>query len=147
MNADYEFEIIVAPEDGSTGENLVKVLNCLEVPARFPVAVVTDVECNGDRTWVKPRAFSTTTQEVLNYAKSVGQFDWGTFFFFRQPVPDTTVNQEFDALFAEAELTVRAVDDTYFYIYSQTEDDVIRLGRIYQVKFERKRKAAIMHPT
>jgi hypothetical protein len=146
MVMEYVYEIVVTPDGGSTGQNLIKVLNSLNALSRLPAVVVADVECNGDRSWVQKVPFTTTTLEVIDYAGSVGQFDWATFFFFPRPPSDNTENQQYNVLFAAAEMVVRAVDDTYFYVYSPVEDDSSRLGQFFTVECQRKHKDAIVHP-
>ena len=143
---DYLYEIIVTPDGGSTGQSLIKVIHCLDLLSRFPAVVVADVECNGDRRWVQRPPFAATTQDVVDYAGSVGQFDWATFFFFRQPQPEGPTDYQFDALFAKAELVVRAVDDEYFYVYSLIEGDASGLGKCFRVDFQKKTRNTIVHP-
>src|SRR5260370_30988780 len=117
MVTDYVYEIIISPEGGSTGQHLVKVIDCLELLSRLPAVVVADVECNGDRSWVQRPAFCSTTQDVVDTARSIGQFDWATFFFFPDALSQGVETYQFEALFSNANLVVRAVDDTYFYVY------------------------------
>src|SRR5437762_2581771 len=112
MVTEEVFEIVIEPPSGSTGQELIKLIDCLRVFSRFPAVVVADVECNGDRSWVGKPPFSVKTQEVLDYAARVGQFDWATFFFFREPYTLDSDSDQFEALFADAQLVIRAVDDT-----------------------------------
>jgi hypothetical protein len=146
MDTDYLYEIIVSPDGGSTGQGLVKVIDCLELLLRLPAVVVGDVECNGDRSWVQRPPFCSTTQNVVDTARSIAQFDWATFFFFPHPPSEGVVTYQFEDLFAHAELVIRAVDDTYFYVYSAHQDDAYRLSKLFPVEFQRKGKNAIVHP-
>jgi hypothetical protein len=147
MDTRLLYEIIVTPDGGSTGQNLIAVIESLNLLERFPHAAVLDVECNENRTWAELPPFYTTTQEVLKYANSVGQFDWASFFFFPSDSAHATIECQFDTLFAKANLTVRAVDDTYFYVYSPLSEDVSLLSQVFSVHSSRKSIDAIVHPT
>jgi hypothetical protein len=146
MADDFVYEVIVTPESGSTGACLNKIIYALNVPKRFVGAVVTDIECNNNRTWVDEAPVWATTQQILEYAASVGQFDWATFFFFVAKPPDHLVNAQYHTLFAEAAFIIRAVDDTFFYVYSPDEGDALHLSVLFPVKYEGKSKDSIRHP-
>jgi hypothetical protein len=147
MTNEYVFEIQVAPIDGTTGTNLIKVLNLLEVRSSMALLFVVDVECNGNRAWVQRPPFQTTVDEIYMYAESVGQFDWASLFFFKSPSdePNDTVN--YAGLFTKAALVVRAVDDTFFLVYSPKAEDAERLSHFFPVQCERTRRDEITHPT
>jgi hypothetical protein len=147
MDAQLLYEIVVTPEGGSTGQNLIAVIDRLDVAQRFPHVAVLDVECNENRTWAQSPPFFTTTQEVLKYARSVGQFDWASFFFFAPDCAPAPNEWRFATLFAKADLTIRAVDDTYFYVYSPLAEDVSLLSKVFAVHSSRKLIHAIVHPT
>ena len=140
------FEIIVTPDGGASGEILMALVNALDLPQRTQSVVVADVECNGNRAWVQRPPFFSTLPAVLEYAQSVGQFDWATFFLFQQQPSDAEVNTEFDALFDAAEMTIRAVDSTYFYIYSPTQTDAVRIAEQFTSEFRSMPKDSVVHP-
>jgi hypothetical protein len=147
MNTDQLFEIIVNQETLLTGKNLIEIIQCLDLQQRMPHVVVADIECNGDRTWVQKPPFPTTVQEVVNYASRVGQFDWATFFFFSNLRALTEEDYRFEQLFARAALTIRAVDDSNFYIYTPLAKDVTHLSQKFRIEFSKKLRDAIKHPT
>jgi hypothetical protein len=147
MGIDYLYEIIVIPDDGTTGQNLIRLINTLALASRLSNVVVLDVECNGNRTWAQQPPFLSTTQEVMNYAQAVGQFDWATFFFFPPAETPASDEHQFETLFAKAHVTIRAVDDTYFYVYSPIADDATLLSKVFPLESNRTSKEAIVHPT
>jgi hypothetical protein len=142
----FVYEIVVSPKGGSTGQSVAKVFQCLGLATRFPVAVVADVECNDNRAWAQKPPFLTTTQEVVEYAILVGQFDWATFFLFCQAPEQAPETRNFADLFAQAECVVRAVDDTSIYVYSSAADDTRSLGQQFPIQFYRKSLDSIQHP-
>jgi hypothetical protein len=143
---DYFFEFIFSPKGGTTGQALIQVINSLDLLSRFPYVVIADVECNENRAWASRPPFASTCKEVIDYAMSVSQFDWGTFFFFREPGLGTICIDQFAALFANASLVIRVVDDTYFYVYSTIEDDASQLGQHGQVQVQKKLRSDVEHP-
>jgi hypothetical protein len=146
VDTDHLYVIIVMPEGGSTGQNLIDVINSLALAARLPAVIVADVDCGGNRMWAEEPPFASTAHEVLNYARSVDQFDWATFFFFPEGEQPPAPDYQFESLFAKALVTVRAVDGTYFYVYSWSADDVSRLSGRFRVEFSRKPHHEIVHP-
>jgi hypothetical protein len=143
---DYLFEIILAPKGGTTGQPLIQVINTLDLLSRFPYVVIADVECNENRAWTSQPPFASTCKEVIDYAKSVSQFDWATFFFFREPGSGTVDINRFAALFTNASLVIRVVDDTYLYVYSTIEDDASRFSHYCRVQVQKKLRGDIEHP-
>ena len=122
------------------------VLDALRTCARWNSLFVTDVECNENRNWVERPPFCVTTDELFRYAESVGQFDWASFFF---GVPGTvpTDKLDYDTLFTEASVVVRAVDNSYFFVYSANSEDAETLSRLFSARCEKKRRAEVVHPT
>lgn len=143
---DFFLETVFAPNGGTSGQALVQVISCLDLLSRFPCVVIADVECNGNRAWVGQPPFTSTVKDVMDYAMSVSQFDWATLFFFREPRLESVTIEQFLALFANANLVMRIVDDTYFYVYSTVEEDASRLSQFFQVQTQKKFKSAIVHP-
>lgn len=140
------YEIIATPPEGATGDNLLRILAALDVSSRTSDVIVADVECNGDRSWIQPSPFRTSVQRLFEYAARVGQFDWGTFFFFRETTQTDIARSSFQSLFLQADITVRAVDDTYFYVYSPNLEDAERVTAIFPAEFQEKSKDAVGHP-
>ena len=146
MVSQLTFEIVAAPKDGTTGANLITTLTALDMGERAKTVVVADVECNGNRTWVDQPPFDTAIAELIRYASAVGQFDWGSFFFFRHLPPVTIAAKDYAWLFAAADLVVRAVDDMYFYVYSPSVDDVAKVARFFPVECNERQRDDIAHP-
>jgi hypothetical protein len=141
------YEIIARPPGGSTGENLIKLMTCLNVESRFVTAVVADIECNENRSWVGRTPFRTTPNEILAYAASVGQFDWATFFCFEEKLDAVPHGGQFNMLFANASLIIRAVDDTFFYVYSETADDASQIRDVCPIEVRERSRDSISHPS
>jgi hypothetical protein len=59
--------------------------------------------------------------EFLNVVTSVKQFDWGDFYLFRKPPTETNNynTKEYEKVIPQTDVTIRAVDDTYLYVYTQ----------------------------
>jgi hypothetical protein len=146
MSNAYLFEIIVTPRDGTTGLNLLRVLEILQVCIRAPLLFVADVECNGNRSWAQQAIFQTTTDELFRYVQSVGEFDWASFFFFEELTGISGEKQDYETLFAKAALVVQVVDDTYFYVYSADVEDVEHLADFFTVQADKKRRDEVIHP-
>jgi len=146
MAEDVLFEVVVSPPEGTTGANLVRVLEAINICARAAEVFVADIECNGDRRWVGRPTFQTTSAKVIEYAGRVGQFDWATFFFFHESVGRSVQRTDYNTLFSHAMLVVRAVDDTDFLVYTSKMEDAQCLSRFFPVKYARKRRNDVSHP-
>jgi hypothetical protein len=143
----HPYEIILSPSDGSSGASLIKLIAALDLPARLPVVVISDIECNGDRRWAEQLPFASRVDELMEYAEAVSQFDWATFFFFPAMPYDCHISErQFDELFEDAEAVIRAVDDTWFYVYSPDEMDALTLARVFAAEFRKTRNEDIVHP-
>lgn len=147
MIDEYLHEIVVTPTDTTTGADLIRVLEILHVRTRTQSLFVIDVDCNINRDWVGRGAFETTVDEIMTYARSVGQFDWLSLFFFEQAVENPAKYVNYDTLFADATLVVRAIDDTYFLVYSPDPKDVDSLSACFPIESRKVRRADVVHPT
>jgi hypothetical protein len=146
MTTPQVHEIILAPANGSTGANLICLLRSIDVSEMHIVAY--DIDCNRNRSWVGRKPFCVTFQDVIDYAATVDQFDWASFFFYLDQPDDNNISQQsYDELFANADLVVRVVDDTYFYVYSSNAEDVLHLAHVFPVESsELKDRQEIVHP-
>lgn len=144
MGGTHLYELVLCPAEGSTGPNLVALLLALNVRDTKYRAMVFDVDCNNDRTWVQDQPISATPQQVIEYSRRVGQFDWASIFFSA----DSSIcrARTYEDLFNSAELIVRAIDGTYFYVYTESADVTSRASIFPVESSELKLRDAIVHP-
>lgn len=60
-----------------------------------------------------------TVDQLVAVAQGIVQFDWGDFFFCKTKTTAESIHESdpYAAAIAKAEVTLRCVDDSFFYIY------------------------------
>jgi hypothetical protein len=117
----------------------------LDLNARQPYAVVADVECNGDRRWVGSAPLDSSVAEIEATSYRIGLFDWGTFFFFSS-IDQLPATRNFDQCFLIADITIRAIDGEFFYIYTPSSSDVAILQAYRSTNVSLILRRDVQHP-
>lgn len=138
-------EIRVDCPGGTLGKHLVQIIERLELSTSLPVVVVADIECNENREWVGIPPFATTTHNLITYAKSVGQFDWATFFLFAENT-QFAIMPDFGTLFLLSPLVIRAIDGEYYLIYTTPMELAAALASDFVVSAQRVHTDTLKHP-
>lgn len=93
---------------------------------RTPWVAVDEVEGGGDvrRKLVVPDLIALPTTEVRKLAAKMTQFDWGDFFFIlnEEELESLKLAGSLARRIVVSQLTLRCVDNGYFYIYGRDPD-------------------------
>ena len=74
--------------------------------------------------------------DFLTIAIQVVQFDWGDFFLF-QEIPKNWTNFQgelYPHIIAQTDTTIRAIDDTYVYVYTPYQEIVNIIKENYEIE-------------
>lgn len=75
--------------------------------------------------------------DLLKVLCDVKQFDWGDFFLFKD-YPQKWENPggitDYPNLFIQTDTTIRAIDDTYIYVYTPSQEIVNGLKQNYEIE-------------
>ena len=77
--------------------------------------------------------------DFLQIAEMVIQFDWGDFFLFTEnPIEwKNSKNVLYPSIIAQTSTTIRAIDDTYIYIYTPHQELVDLIAKNYKIESTR----------
>lgn len=124
------WQMVVKDSDYLSGPSVAGVIRIVSICSEAHVVVVDEVEGRGEvRSSLVasgPRLFSARGLATL--AEKMTQFEWGDFFFFRTEDEWVRIRPEDSCPIrvSKAVVSVRCVDNTYFYLYGA--DEVIRMA-------------------
>jgi hypothetical protein len=121
------WQIVIEDESALSGESLIRLLKLVSPNIEVHFVAVDDIEGGGagiSRLMNNGAPLVLSLQAVLDSAESVVQFDWGDFFLFQNKEQALQVlpGEPYSDSVCKALVTVRAVDDTYFYVYTRSQD-------------------------
>lgn len=113
--------IIIEDPEGLPGKTLNNVLDLIQSIVCFKYVILNDINGAFVAPLVKQEGKIIEFQKISKIIKEVKQFDWGDFFLFKK-YPDhwekITKYFEYPEYILKSDTTVRAIDDTYVYIYT-----------------------------
>lgn len=110
---------IIDPE-GLPGKNINNIIQVLMEKIRFKNVILSEIEGAGIYNLSKQENQILDINIFLNMLSDVKQFDWGDFYLF-QDYPhhwDYTNGLNYPQIISQTDTTIRAIDDTYIYIYT-----------------------------
>ena len=127
-------QVIVADREFLSGSSLLRLLDVIDHV--YPIRHIAARKLEGanlgslEQAW-DPRLYGMTEFRAL--CAEVTQFDWGDFQCFQEIPRDVAVdpNTTYAELIRLADVTVRAVDDSSFYIYTRMATVATALQRVY----------------
>ena len=125
------------------GQSVYNVINILLKLLNIQFVALSDLE--GAGTAILARETQTSLIPINEFLKQVifvEQFDWGDFFLF-SAVPNSWQELEkksYPELIALTETTLRAVDDTYIYMYTPYDEVVQLIKENYTIEEIKKGK-------
>ena len=127
-----------------SGMSVLKTIMLTKQMINFEFVVLNDIEGSG-RDWIifnlrKKMNHVLKLEKFLKSLPHVIQFDWGDFFLFKD-YPNHWNNSTdlgYPSLIAQTDTTIRAIDDTYIYIYTPHEKIVEILKENYKIEKELK---------
>lgn len=137
MSQGTMWQFVVEDESELSGDSLREILTAILEVLGPMIIRVGDIEGAGKgitrlRT-AESREQVLTSREVINIADEVVQIDWGDFFFFdsQRAAKTLPLEEKYSVAALRARLLLRAVDDSYYYLYGREERLLTHLRRIY----------------
>ncbi|MGK5595738.1 MAG: hypothetical protein ACSNEK_10340 [Parachlamydiaceae bacterium] len=125
--------ITMYPQGGSTGDNLLKIITLIKQSMAFKFVILGDIN-GAPKKQGETIVFQLHKREnevlplekVLQVLPEVGRFDWGDFYLFeKEPLEWIRDHQlTYPEIISQSDTTVRAIDDTYIYVYTPHESIV-----------------------
>jgi hypothetical protein len=131
---DRWFLIIIKDDLPLPGKSFFDVISLLITCINFKFVIINDINGAAENGLIyflqKKEGKILSVQTILNILNDIIQFDWGDFFLFSEKPLNWENPQDYyyPTLIKQTDTTVRAVDDTYIYIYTpfQVIVDIIK---------------------
>jgi hypothetical protein len=129
--------ITIEDPEALPGKNIFNIIQQLMSIVEFRFAILNDI--NGARISSLIEKENTVLKigDVLSMLCEVVQFDWGDFFLFKN-YPENWNHPEginnYPKLITQTDTTVRAIDDTYIYIYTPYQEIVNMVKEKYIIE-------------
>jgi hypothetical protein len=135
MKTDIWSLAIIKDLDGLPGKNICKIFQTMQKIEPFKYVILNDINGAGITNLTEIENKLTVLEDIITDIEKVVQFDWGDFFLFKE-VPQLWKSEEksYDKLIPKTGTTVRAVDDTYIYVYTPYCDIVEALKQSYDIE-------------
>lgn len=124
----YEIVIDDAPRF-LPGKSLYNLIDLITDPGNLNYIITDDIEGRMVAYCQENMRSAIKISEMLPQLKTVVQFDWGDFYMYKNypenwefPEDLPTRHAEYRQLIKDTDVTVRAVDDQYMYIYTRDEN-------------------------
>lgn len=121
------------------GKSISNIIQLIQNIVRFKFVILDYIYGAYTSSLVKKEKTIIQVDDLINILPEVEQFDWGDFFLFKEYPKNW--NDPKGALYpyviSQTDTTVRAVDDTYIYIYTpykEIADIVIKSYEIESIK-------------
>ena len=132
--------ITMVDHEGLPGKNISKAINLLLKVIKFKFVIVDYISGGGKLGVIyslqKMQNQIMNVHDLLDMLLKVDQFDWGDFYLFAE-YPENWDNPKgelYPYVIAQADTTVRAVDDGYIYIYTPYSSIVNAIQENYKIE-------------
>lgn len=135
MKIDMWYLAIIKDSGELSGKSIFKLLNIIQQIEIFEYVILNDINGAGIAELSENENKLLLLANIIKSVEKVVQFDWGDFFLFKNP-PEVWNNEDksYDKLIATTDTTIRAIDDTYIYVYTQSEKILNILKKKYAVE-------------
>src|ERR1700733_4403916 len=113
------------------GTSILKVITLVNQIVNFNFFIVDDILGFNSKDWIifnlrKKMNHIMKMRRLDNILPFVTQFEWGDFFLFKEYPTNWVYSQEYDypQLISQTDTTIRAIDNTYIYVYTPSEQIV-----------------------
>ncbi len=143
MTTDLKWHLVILkPEGGSTGGAVLKVMQLVLSIMKFKFVIMDDiVGLTKDDLITRMQKQQHTPiylKDLLEILDQVILFDWADFFLFEEPPSQWRGEEDilYPPLVAETDTIIRAVDNTYIYVYTPYQTIVDKLVHDVNVDIE-----------
>ena len=132
--------ITIDDPDFLSGKSIFNVVQLILKYMKINYVIINDVDGSG-KDWLisnlqKNQNSILKIDDFLNILCEVNQFDWGDFFLFKEYPKDCSFSQEksYSYVIAQTDVTIRAVDNQYIYIYTPYEEIIEAVKNKYTIE-------------
>lgn len=132
--------VTLEDKDALPGKSFFKIIQLILKVVNFKFVIIDDIEGAGEDWLVYSlQEKENTIMEIDDFLKvlcGVTQFDWGDFFLFKE-YPSSWNNSEeefYPNVISQTDTTIRAIDDTYIYIYTKYKEIVDLIKNNYVIE-------------
>lgn len=129
-------QITIVDPNALPGKSIFDVIQHLLKLINFKFVVNNDIVGAGISFFKENENKVMDINTFLSNLFEVVQFDWGDFFLFKD-YPENWINSKKDSYpfqISKTDTTVRAIDDTYIYVYTPYHDVVNVLKENYEIE-------------
>lgn len=129
-------QIVIFDENALSGNSIFDLIQIILNVINFKFIVLDDI--SGALVFPLQQMENEVIElnDLLKLIFNVKQFDWGDFFMFKE-YPQNWSNHKgepYSCVIAQTSTTIRAVDDTYLYIYTPYKEIVAVIKKNYKVE-------------
>lgn len=114
------YQVIVQDPNALSGSSIYSFLKTILTFEPSTLVAIDDIEGAGISD-LKSINNIIEVDILLEAIKHVVQLDWGDFFFIDNKKDIADLKKSYPDIIISTKFTVRAVDDTYFYLYTQNK--------------------------
>ncbi len=132
--------ITIEDPEGLPGKNIFNVIQLIMKVMNFNFIILNDINGAGKHGVVlslqENENIVLKIGELLKVLNDITQFDWGDFFLFKQYPNKLEIfeNELYPERISQTETTIRAIDDTYIYIYTPYKEIVDVIKENYEIE-------------
>ncbi len=128
--------IVIIDPQALPGSSILSIIRLVKQIVNFQFVILDDIDGAVVSPLIQKEGIALKLDELLDMLPGVVQFDWGNFFLFKNYPEHWNQSNErsYPDLIAQTDTTIRAVDDTYLYIYTPYLEVVDLIKEIYDVE-------------
>lgn len=134
MKTEMWYLAIIKDSQDLSGKSIFKVLNIIQQTIGVEYVILNDINGAGIAELAKKENIPIRFANLIIDIEKVVQFDWGDFFLFKNFPNQWDNKKSYPKLVLESDTTIRAVDDTYIYIYTQHKEILNALSQSYPIE-------------
>lgn len=135
MKTEMWYLAIIRDSHDLAGESVFKILSIIQQVIRFKYIILNDINGAGVAELVEKENVPYLVADIIMDIKKVIQFDWADFFLFKNfPQQWDDEKKSYPNLVSWTDTTIRAIDDTYIYVYTQHKEILNTLNQFYTIE-------------
>ena len=118
------------------GNSILKVINHIKLVINFKYVILDRIDGAFISSLIEYENIPIKINTLSNLLPEVVQFDWGDFFLFKKYPSNWNnfKNERYPFVISQSDTTVRAIDDTYIYIYTPFNEIVKIIEDNYEIE-------------
>ena len=130
------YRISIIDSEGLPGKSIADVIQCLQKCIDFKFVVIDHIVGARISALLEKENAILEIKDLLEIIFEIAQFDWGDFFLFKEYPKkwDNSKNVSYPDVIKQTDTTIRAIDDTYIYVYTPYQEIVDILKKNYEIE-------------